>query len=98
MAGINGSLMIGITTDDGHPWFYSILTIIVTVMAGANADACGDSAFRGLSKLWAMDHFGDRDIDAFEAWKMFKPQGTEGQSEGLVQTGDGQRLGTVRGR
>lgn len=26
-----------------------------------------------------MDHFGDRDIDAFEAWKIFHPQpGTEG--------------------
>ena len=26
-----------------------------------------------------MDHFGDRDIDAFEAWKIFHPKpGTEG--------------------
>jgi len=36
--------------------------------------------FEGLSKLWAMDHFGDRDIDAFEAWKMFNPKP---QAEGL---------------
>ena len=35
---------------------------------------------QGLSKLWAMDHFGDRDIDAFEAWKMFHPKP---QAEGL---------------
>ena len=32
-----------------------------------------------------MDHFGDRDIDAFEAWKIFHPKpGTEGATNRFV--------------
>ena len=30
-----------------------------------------------LSKLWAIDHFGDRDMDAVEAWKMSSRSVTE---------------------
>ena len=36
-----------------------------------------DEALSLRPKLWAMDHFGDRDIDALEAWKIFEPKTKE---------------------
>ena len=58
---------------------------LVTMRHGEEAEVPNDQS---LSKLWAMDHFGDRDIDAFEAWKIFHPKpGTEGVVVAVIDTG-----------
>lgn len=58
---------------------------VVTMRHGEEAEVPNDQS---LSKLWAMDHFGDRDIDAFEAWKMFNPKPqTEGVIVAIIDTG-----------
>jgi len=40
-----------------------------------------------FSKLWGMDHFGDRDIDAVEAWKMFTGDSSRGIVVAVIDTG-----------
>jgi len=40
-----------------------------------------------MSKLWGMDHFGGRDIDAVEAWKIFTGESSKGLIVGVIDTG-----------
>lgn len=49
---------------------------MIHVQHGKDASVPNDANF---SKLWGMDHWGDRDIDAVQAWKKFN-----GSSEGIV--------------
>eukprot|EP00441_Pelagodinium_beii_P019083 CAMPEP_0197660714 /NCGR_PEP_ID=MMETSP1338-20131121/51017_1 /TAXON_ID=43686 ORGANISM="Pelagodinium beii, Strain RCC1491" /NCGR_SAMPLE_ID=MMETSP1338 /ASSEMBLY_ACC=CAM_ASM_000754 /LENGTH=1485 /DNA_ID=CAMNT_0043238131 /DNA_START=61 /DNA_END=4518 /DNA_ORIENTATION=+ len=56
----------------------------VHVKHGPDAVIPSDTNF---SKLWGMDHFGGRDIDAVEAWKIFTGDDSKGIIVAVIDTG-----------
>eukprot|EP00930_Biecheleria_cincta_P062208 TRINITY_DN476_c0_g1_i4.p1 TRINITY_DN476_c0_g1~~TRINITY_DN476_c0_g1_i4.p1 ORF type:complete len:1532 (+),score=276.30 TRINITY_DN476_c0_g1_i4:320-4597(+) len=56
----------------------------VKVHHGQDSKIPNDANF---SKLWGMDHFGGRDIDAVEAWKTFTGDSSKGIVVAVIDTG-----------
>jgi len=71
-AGKRSESVLSVSEDEISNWG----KFTVHVQHGKDASVPNDANF---SKLWGMDHWGDRDIDAVEAWKKFN-----GSSQGIV--------------
>ena len=71
-AGKRSETVLSVSEDEISNWG----KFTVHVQHGKDASVPNDANF---SKLWGMDHWGDRDIDAVEAWKKFN-----GSSQGIV--------------
>eukprot|EP00930_Biecheleria_cincta_P046662 TRINITY_DN32208_c0_g1_i1.p1 TRINITY_DN32208_c0_g1~~TRINITY_DN32208_c0_g1_i1.p1 ORF type:complete len:1445 (-),score=305.46 TRINITY_DN32208_c0_g1_i1:177-4511(-) len=71
-AGKRSASELSVSEDEIGDWE----KFTIHVQHGEDTSIPNDANF---SKLWGMDHWGDRDIDAVEAWKKFN-----GSSQGIV--------------